>query len=136
MIDELGELRRTHHCNELNAAKVGNEVALTGWVQRRRDHGGVIFVDLRDRFGITQVVFNPDRNKGVHEKAHVLRNEFVIGVRGIVANRPADMINPNLPTGEIEVMVDELRLLNTAEALHDRRQDRRLGKCSFTESSH
>ncbi len=115
MIDELGELRRTHHCNELNATRVGNEVTLTGWVQRRRDHGGVIFVDLRDRFGITQVVFNPDRNKDVHDKAHVLRNEFVIGVRGIVANRPADMINPNLPTGEIEVMIDELRLLNTAE---------------------
>ena len=115
MIDELGELRRTHHCHELDKSMVGSEVALTGWVQRRRDHGGVIFVDLRDRFGITQVVFNPDRNRAIHEKAHVLRNEFVIGVRGIVADRPADMVNPNLATGGIEVMVDELLILNSAD---------------------
>ena len=115
MIDELGDLRRTHHCNALTADMVGREVRLTGWVQHRRDHGGVIFVDLRDRFGLTQVVFNPDHNRDVHEKAHVIRNEYVIGVRGVVAGRPADMINPNLATGAIEVLVDELRILNTAE---------------------
>ncbi|MEW6078849.1 MAG: aspartate--tRNA ligase [Thermodesulfobacteriota bacterium] len=115
MTDELGKLRRTHHCNALNAGMVNSQVVLTGWVQRRRDHGGVIFIDLRDRFGLTQVVFNPERNKVVHEKAHVIRNEFVIGVRGTVAARPQDMINPNLATGEIEVLADELLILNTAD---------------------
>ncbi|MDF1590596.1 MAG: aspartate--tRNA ligase [Desulfobacterales bacterium] len=115
MSDILGDMRRTHHCNTLNAADVGREVILMGWVQRRRDHGGVIFVDLRDREGITQVVFNPEVNEQVHAKAHAIRNEFVIGVRGRVDNRPEGMINPNLKTGEIEVTVSELKLLNEAK---------------------
>ena len=115
MSDILGDMRRTHHCNALSAADVGREVILMGWVQRRRDHGGVIFVDLRDREGITQVVFNPKVNAQVHAKAHAIRNEFVIGVRGRVDNRPDGMINPNLKTGEIEVTVVELKLLNTAQ---------------------
>jgi aspartyl-tRNA synthetase len=113
--DVLGEMRRTHHCNQLGAGDAGSEVVLMGWVQRRRDHGGVIFVDLRDREGLTQVVFNPDVSAEVHDKAHVLRSEYVIGVRGAVAPRPEGMVNPNLVTGEIEVMVTELRIFNPAE---------------------
>ncbi|MEW6672855.1 MAG: aspartate--tRNA ligase [Thermodesulfobacteriota bacterium] len=115
MLDILGDMRRTHHCSALCAADVGREVILMGWVQRRRDHGGVIFVDLRDREGITQVVFNPKVDEQVHAKAHVIRNEFVIGVRGRVDHRPEGMINPNLKTGEIEVTVTELKLLNAAK---------------------
>jgi len=85
-----------------------------GWVQRRRDHGGVIFIDLRDQQGITQVVFNPEVNPEVHAKAHVIRSEYVLGVRGKVDPRPEGMVNPNLPTGAVEIMAGELRILNTA----------------------
>ncbi len=115
MSDILGEMRRTHNCYELGADDVGREVVLMGWVQRRRDHGGVIFVDLRDKEGITQVVFNPELDKKVHEKAHAIRNEYVIGVRGRVEKRPEGMVNPNILTGEIEVLVTELKILNTAK---------------------
>ncbi|MBI5064454.1 MAG: aspartate--tRNA ligase, partial [Desulfatitalea sp.] len=114
MVDALGNVRRTHHNNSLTVADAGREVVLTGWVLRRRDHGGVIFVDLRDREGITQVVFNPDRNPEVHQKAHDLRSEYVVGVRGTVSVRPEGMENPNLDTGGIEVMVNELWIFNTA----------------------
>ncbi|RPH49659.1 MAG: aspartate--tRNA ligase, partial [Desulfobacteraceae bacterium] len=114
MTDILGEMRRTHNCCELVSGNAGSEVVLMGWVQRRRDHGGVIFVDLRDREGITQVVFNPDFNKEVHEKAHAIRSEFVIGIRGKVSMRPEGMSNPNLKTGEIEVFTTELKILNEA----------------------
>jgi len=112
LTDILGEMRRTHHCRELGAKDIGKQVVLMGWLQRRRDHGGVIFVDLRDREGITQVVFNPEVNATVHAKAHALRSEYVIGVRGTVAHRPDGMINPELKTGEIEIMITELRILN------------------------
>ncbi len=115
MIDALGEMRRTHNCCELSADDVGTEVVLMGWVQRRRDHGGVIFVDLRDREGITQVVFNPEVDKEIHEKAHAIRNEYVLGILGNVMKRPEGMINPGLITGEIEIMVTELRILNAAK---------------------
>lgn len=115
MADLLGDMRRTHHCNQLGADDVGKEVVLMGWVQRRRDHGGVIFVDLRDREGLTQVVFNPTVSEQVHAKAHVLRSEYVIGVHGRVDARPEGMVNPNLKTGAIEVMVTELRIFNAAE---------------------
>lgn len=115
MSDILGEMRRTHTCFELGTDDVGTEIVLMGWVQRRRDHGGVIFVDLRDRDGLTQVVFNPIVDKKVHEKAHEIRNEFVLGVRGIVDKRPEGMINPNLKTGAIEVAVTELKILNHAQ---------------------
>jgi len=74
LADILGDMRKTHHCNQLGAEDAGSEVVLMGWVQRRRDHGGVIFVDLRDREGLTQVVFNPDNDAQVHAKAHALRN--------------------------------------------------------------
>ncbi len=107
-------MRRTHNCCELVSGDAGSEVVLMGWVQRRRDHGGVIFVDLRDREGITQVVFNPDLNKEVHEKAHAIRSEYVIGIKGKVSMRPEGMANPNLKTGGIEVFATELKILNEA----------------------
>jgi aspartyl-tRNA synthetase len=113
--DKLGDMRRTHHCWELGADDVDKEVVLMGWVHRRRDHGGVIFVDLRDREGITQVVFNPLVDKQIHAKAHSIRNEYVLAVRGKVEPRPADMVNPRLKTGRIEVSVTELKILNTAK---------------------
>jgi len=113
--DKLGNMRRTHTCGELGADDVGTEVVLMGWVQRRRDHGGVIFVDLRDREGITQVVFNPEVSPKVHEKAHVLRSEYVIGISGKVEKRLEGMTNPKLKTGEIEVFVTELKIFNAAE---------------------
>jgi aspartyl-tRNA synthetase len=114
-VDNLGEMRRTNSCGVLNEKDVGREVVLMGWVLRRRDHGGVIFVDLRDRDGITQVVFNPQRAPEAHARAEAIRSEFVLGVRGRVAPRPEGMRNPTLPTGAIEVMASELRLLNTAQ---------------------
>ena len=114
-MDNLGDMRRTHSCGVLNAKDVGSEVVLMGWVLRRRDHGGVIFVDLRDREGITQVVFNPQRAPEAHARAEAIRSEFVLGVRGRVEPRPEGMLNPNLPTGAIEVMASELRILNTAQ---------------------
>ncbi len=114
MPDLLEDMRRTHSCCELGVDDIGKEVVLMGWVLRRRDHGGVIFVDLRDREGLTQVVFNPAVDPAVHEKAHVIRNEFVLAVRGKVDPRPEGMINPNLRTGEIEVLVTELKILNEA----------------------
>ena len=114
MSDNLGSMRRTHHCGELGAGNIGEEVVLMGWVQRRRDHGGVIFVDLRDREGLTQVVFNPEFNTDVHAKAHAIRSEYVLAVRGKVDPRPEGMVNTKLKTGAIEVMVSELKILNAA----------------------
>ena len=114
-MESMGALRRTHTCNDLTADFLDQKTILMGWVLRRRDHGGVIFIDLRDRWGITQVVFNPEVNAEVHAKAHQLRSEWVIAVRGRVAKRPDDMENPKLATGAIEILVDELRILNTSE---------------------
>ena len=113
-LDSLGDWERTHDCGTLGADDTGSRVALMGWVQRRRDHGGLIFIDLRDRRGITQVVFDPQRNAKAHERAHALRSEHVIAVRGEVRLRPDGMTNYKLKTGEIEVIVDEYRLLNTS----------------------
>ena len=93
---------------------LGDEVCVAGWVHHRRDHGGVIFIDLRDASGVIQAVFKPDTAPEVHRRAHALRSEFVIAVRGRVEARSADTVNPNLATGEIEVLVEELRILNTA----------------------
>ena len=115
MADKLGDMRRTHTCGQLGAGDVGRDVVLMGWVLRRRDHGGVIFVDLRDREGITQVVFNPERAPEAHAAAEAIRSEFVLGVRGQVRNRPEGMVNPHLATGAIEVTASELRILNTAQ---------------------
>ena len=115
MVDILGDMRRTHNCCELGAKDIGKEVVVMGWVLRRRDHGGVIFVDLRDREGLTQIVFNPEVEKAVHAKAHSIRNEYVLAVRGKVDPRPDGMVNSNLRTGEIEVLVSELKILNPAQ---------------------
>ena len=114
MFDSLAGLKRTHSCGVLRAHDEGAEVVLMGWVQRRRDHGGLVFVDLRDREGLTQVVFNPEINPDVHNKAGVLRDEFVLAVRGLVNLRPPEMVNPQLDTREIEVIVEELRILNSS----------------------
>lgn len=115
MADILGSLRRTHYCNDLRASDVGKEVVLMGWVQRRRDHGGVIFVDLRDRDGITQIVFSPETSGTVHAKAHSLRSEFVIGVKGRVENRPDGMVNSNIATGAIEIIITEISIFNESK---------------------
>ena len=108
---------RTHTCDQLNKSDIGKKVILMGWVHHRRDHGGVIFIDLRDRDGLTQVVFNPEVNEECHAKAEDFRNEYVIYVEGVVDPRPDDALNPNLPTGEIEVMVHKVKLLNTCHPL-------------------
>jgi aspartyl-tRNA synthetase len=115
VLETLEGLKRTHSCGALRAAGVGQEVVLMGWVQRARDHGGLIFVDLRDREGMTQVVFNPESQPDAHTKAGLLRDEWVIAVRGVVQLRPPDMVNPQMDTGEIEVLVEELRLLNSSK---------------------
>ncbi len=107
--------RRTHTCGELRETNVGENVVLNGWVDRRRDLGGVIFIEVRDRHGITQVVFEPTFNEQAHTLAKDLRSEFVISVEGIVRKRPADTDNPDLPTGHIDVMVNNLIVLNEAE---------------------
>ena len=113
-IEALGDWDRTHDCGTLNAEYIGQRVLLMGWVWRRRDHGGVIFIDLRDRYGITQIVFNPQHDPTAHQKADQLRSEYVIAVQGEVQSRPEGMINSKLPTGAIEVNCDQLRTLNSS----------------------
>ncbi|MGB9233552.1 MAG: aspartate--tRNA ligase [Terriglobales bacterium] len=104
-------------CGALRLADAGKKVVLMGWVNRRRDLGQIIFVDLRDRTGVAQVVFSHELNEAVHKKAEQLRNEFVIAAIGTVKKRDADTINPNIPTGEVELVVDELRILNVSKPL-------------------
>jgi len=106
---------KTHSCGELRLTDEGESITLAGWVNRRRDHGGVTFIDLRDRSGFVQVVFNPDISPQAHQEALPLRVEWVIQVTGVVRKRPAGMENPNLPTGEVEVEVQELMVLNPAK---------------------
>ncbi len=106
---------RTHTCGELRSAHVGQMVTLAGWVHRRRDHGGIVFIDLRDRYGITQIVFNPDLPQETLDTLDAVRLEWVIQVRGEVRRRPIGMENPNLATGEIEVIVRELNVLNPSK---------------------
>src|ERR1700716_3997292 len=108
---------RTHHCNELRAADIGGSVKLAGWVAVRRDHGGVIFIDLRDREGLMQVVFRPEENAAVAKQAHSLRSEDVIQVTGKVAARVPGTENPKLATGDVEVVPSELKILNRADDL-------------------
>jgi aspartyl-tRNA synthetase len=112
--EQLGDLTRTHHCGALRPADVGADVTLLGWVHRVRDLGGLLFVDVRDRGGVTQVVVDND-DEAVMAKAKRLRSEYVIGVRGRVRRRSADTVNPKLPTGEVEVVVRELTVLNEAK---------------------
>ena len=104
-------------CGALRLSDAGKKAVLMGWVNRRRDLGQIIFVDLRDRTGVTQVVFNHELNAAVHEKAEELRNEYVIAAIGTVKKRDADTINPNIPTGEVELVVEELRILNVSKQL-------------------
>jgi aspartyl-tRNA synthetase len=111
-LDFLGELRRTHTCGRLRAADAGSRAVLMGWVYRRRDLGGVIFIHLRDREGVTQIVFREDLDGAVHQKAELLRSEYVIAVEGMVAPRTAATINPNIETGEVEVVAEKLWILN------------------------
>ncbi|WP_029896289.1 aspartate--tRNA ligase [Desulfohalovibrio reitneri] len=114
-IDDLGGWRRSHRNNDLRASDIGTEVCLMGWVQYRRDHGGLIFIDLRDREGLTQVVFDPDVDRESLDRAHALRSEFVLAIKGVVRARPEGMTNANLGTGDVEVAVREFKLLNTAK---------------------
>jgi len=117
VIDFLGDWKRTHYCGALTSADIGKEVLLMGWAMRRRDHGGLIFVDLRDREGLAQVVFDPEHSPSAHERAEGVRNEYVLAVRGKVIPRPEGTVNPNLKTGEVEVLVSECRLLNRSKPL-------------------
>jgi len=111
-LDFLGDLRRTHTCGELRASDAGKPVLLMGWVHRRRDLGGVIFIHLRDREGITQLVFDESKNAAAHKRAQELGLEFVIAVEGVVTARTGDTINPNIATGEVEVAVSKIWILN------------------------
>ncbi len=117
MTATLGGWRRTHTCGELRAAHVGQTVTLMGWAGRRRDHGGLIFVDLRDREGLTQCVFNPATSGEAHAAAQGVRVEFVLAVVGTVQRRPPGTENPKLPTGEVEVQVGHLKILNESKPL-------------------
>jgi len=116
-LDPFQGFSRTHYCGEVRPDDLGREVVLLGWVHRRRDHGGVIFVDLRDREGTVQVVFNPQVSPAAHEKADTLRAEYVIGVKGVVQRRPEGMENPKLATGAVEVMARELAIFNRSQPL-------------------
>ncbi|MCL2122752.1 MAG: aspartate--tRNA ligase [Desulfovibrionaceae bacterium] len=114
-IRPLEDWQRSHNCGQLTMADNGASVCLMGWVQYRRDHGGLIFVDLRDRYGLTQVVFSPEIAPAAHEHAHILRSEYVLAMRGMVRPRPEGMTNPNMVTGEVEVVVHDWKLLNTSK---------------------
>jgi len=113
-LDSLGDWRRTHQCGTLRVGDAGRRATAMGWVHTRRDHGGVIFVDLRDRTGLLQVVFNPEQSADAHARAGELRSEYVIAVCGEIRKRTPETINANLPTGEVELLVDEVRVLNDA----------------------
>ncbi|MFH1208326.1 MAG: aspartate--tRNA ligase [Candidatus Omnitrophota bacterium] len=119
---------RTVTCGELNKSFVGKQETLTGWVDTRRDHGNLIFVDLRDRWGITQIVLNPQTNPEMHKKAESLRSEFVIRVKGKVAARPAGTVNSRIPTGEIELQAEELEILNTCLPLPFELEEKSVGE--------
>ena len=111
-LDFLGDLRRTHNCGELRASDEGKTALLMGWVHKRRDHGGVVFVDVRDRYGLTQVVFHEDIDPAVHQRAELVRPEYVVAVEGQVKLRGEGSVNPNLATGEVEVVASKIWILN------------------------
>jgi aspartyl-tRNA synthetase len=108
-------MKRTHHCGELRGTHVGQKATLNGWVHARRDLGGIVFIELRDREGNTQVVFDPQHNKTAWELAQSLRSEFVVEVEGVVRKRPEGTVNTKLPTGEVELLVHKLEILNPSE---------------------
>jgi len=114
-LDFLGSLKRTHMCGELRPSDAGKRATLLGWVNRRRDLGNLIFIDLRDRTGITQIVFNNELNAALQERAGTLRSEYVIGVTGTVKKRQENTVNKNIPTGEIEIVAEALHILNDAK---------------------
>ena len=115
MSEFITEDKRTHYCGNIRAGHAGEDVVLMGWVHRRRDLGGLIFIDLRDREGIVQIVLDPEKKPQAHALAHDIRSEFVLAIKGRVNLRPADMINPSLKTGEVEVVIDELEILNESD---------------------
>jgi len=115
LLDFLGTLTRTHTCGELRASDAGKSVVLLGWVNRRRDHGNLIFLDLRDRYGLTQIVLDKDLSAAAHAKADQARPEYVVAAIGKVRMRGKDVINPKMPTGEIEIVANEIRILNNAK---------------------
>ncbi len=108
-------LKRTKYCGEVNSSDIGKEVIINGWLSTRRDHGGIIFLDIRDREGIVQIVFDPEKNRELHEKAHKLRNEYVLGIKGIVRKRPPGTENTKIKTGEVEIVAEELEVFNESE---------------------
>jgi len=112
-LDTLNGLKRTHYCGELRETNIDEEVVLMGWVQKKRNLGGLVFTDLRDRSGICQIVFDVDVNKEAFEKSDELGSEYVIAIKGKVSERQSK--NPNMPTGDIEVFATELRILNKSE---------------------
>src|SRR5690349_19096326 len=115
MSEFLLKYKRTHDCNSVGVKDVGGEVVLFGWLQTRRDHGGLIFVDLRDRMGITQIVFHPEIDERVHELGHDLRTEWCLGIKGKVKKRPEGMTNPKLATGGIEVDVLDFEVFSKSK---------------------
>jgi aspartyl-tRNA synthetase len=115
MLEDMKGLKRTHYCGEVNETLLGQEVVIMGWVQHRRDHGGLVFIDLRDRCGLVQAVFNPQEDEITHQKSHDVRSEYVLALKGTVRRRPAEMVNPKMATGQVEVFIRELRVLNTAQ---------------------
>lgn len=117
MLELMGEWKRSDFCGDLSKKHIAETVTLMGWVQSRRDHGGVIFVDLRDKEGLCQIVFNPQRDPKIHRTAEHLRDEWVIAVKGTVTPRTEETVNPNLGTGEIEVIAEQVRVLNTSKVI-------------------
>ncbi len=105
-------MTRTHTCGELTRTHIGHIVTLMGWVHGRRDHGGVLFIDVRDRYGVTQLVFDVEKEASIHSQANELRNEYVIAATGQVRIRPEESLNPQLATGDIEIEVSFLTILN------------------------
>lgn len=117
MLELMGEWKRSDFCGKLGKKHVDRSVTLMGWVQSRRDHGGVIFVDLRDKEGLCQIVFNPEHDPNIHQTAEQLRDEWVIAVKGTVTPRTEETVNPNLKTGEIEIVAEQVRILNTSKVI-------------------
>jgi aspartyl-tRNA synthetase len=115
VLDFLGDLRRTHMCGDLRASNAGQTVLLMGWAHRRRDHGAVIFIDMRDRTGHTQAIFHEDVDPVIHQRAEEVRAEYVIAVEGVVALRSKETVNPNMPTGEVEVVASKIWILNESK---------------------
>ena len=107
-------MMRSHYCGHIDESLIGEEISACGWVHRRRDHGGVIFIDLRDREGLLQIVFDPDR-PDIFADAERIRGEYVLAVKGMVRRRPEGTINPNMKTGQVEVRAVELDILNRSE---------------------